>query len=125
MGILKEFKSFALQGNVMDLAVGIIIGAAIGKMVSALVDNILMPLIGILLMGQNFAGLSVKVGDAELKYGLFIQHAVDFLIIAFVLFLLIKGINRFRTREKVVPAPAEPSTTEKLLMEIRDTLKKQ
>lgn len=125
MGLVKEFKAFALKGNVLDLAVGVIIGAAFGKIVSALVDNILMPVIGILMQGQNFADLSVKVGDAQLKYGLFIQHIIDFIIIAFVLFLIIKGANNLKKKEEAAAAPPPgPTPTEKLLMEIRDSLKK-
>jgi large conductance mechanosensitive channel len=126
MGLVKEFKEFATKGNVMDLAVGVIIGAAFGKIVSALVDNILMPIIGILMQGQNFSGLSFKIGEAEVKYGLFIQNTLDFIIVAFVLFLLIKGVNNIkRKQEEVAPAaPPAPSNEEKLLTEIRDLLKK-
>jgi large conductance mechanosensitive channel len=125
MGLVKEFKAFALKGNVLDLAVGVIIGAAFGKIVSALVDNILMPVIGILMQGQNFTDLSVKVGDATLKYGLFIQNIIDFIIIAFVLFLIIKGANNMKKKEEEATAPPPgPTPTEKLLMEIRDSLKK-
>jgi large conductance mechanosensitive channel len=125
MGMMKEFKEFAVKGNVMDLAIGVIIGAAFGKIVGSLVDNILMPIVGILLQGVNFATLSVKVGDAEIKYGLFIGAIIDFIIIAFVMFLLIKGVNNMRKKETAAPAaPPAPSTEEKLLMEIRDLLKK-
>jgi large conductance mechanosensitive channel len=125
MGMMKEFKEFAVKGNVMDLAVGVIIGAAFGKIVSSLVDNILMPLIGIILQGVNFAAMVIKVGDAEVKYGLFIGTVIDFIMIAFVLFLIIKGINNMRKKEAAVPAaPPAPSNEEKLLMEIRDLLKK-
>ncbi len=125
MSMLKEFKEFAVKGNVMDLAIGIIIGAAFGKIVSAMVDNILMPVIGILLQGVDFQKLMVKVGDAEIKYGMFIGAALDFVIIAFVLFLLVKAINRMKKKEEAAPAPPpQPTATEKLLTEIRDALKK-
>ena len=125
MGLAKEFKEFAMRGNVIDLAIGVIIGAAFGKIISSLVDNVLMPMIGILLQGADFKSWSVKVGDAELKYGLFLGSALDFIIIAFVLFMIIKGINSMKKKEAVTPAaPAAPSTEEKLLMEIRDLLRK-
>jgi len=125
MGLAKEFKEFAVKGNVMDLAVGVIIGAAFGKIIGSLVDNILMPLIGILLQGVNFQALSVKVGDAEIKYGMFFSAILDFIIIAFVLFLMIKGMNNMRKKEAAAPAaPPAPTSEEKLLMEIRDLLKK-
>ena len=125
MGMLKEFKEFAMKGNVMDLAIGVIIGAAFGKIVSSLVDNILMPIVGILLQGVNFASLVVKVGDAEIKYGLFIGAIIDFIIIALVLFMIIKAMNNLRKKEAAAPAaPPAPSNEEKLLMEIRDLLRK-
>ena len=125
MGMMKEFKEFAVKGNVMDLAVGVIIGAAFGKIVASLVDNILMPVVGILLQGVNFASLSMKVGEAEIKYGLFISAIIDFIIIAFVLFLIIKGVNNMRKKEAAAPAaPPAPTNEEKLLMEIRDALRK-
>jgi len=125
MSIVKEFKEFAMKGNVMDLAIAVIIGAAFGKIVSAMVDNILMPLIGILMQGKNFSTLMVKIGDAEIKYGLFIQNVLDFVIVAFVLFLIVKGLNSTRKKEVAAPAaPPAPTTEQKLLMEIRDSLKK-
>lgn len=125
MGMLKEFKEFAMKGNVIDLAVGVVIGAAFGKIVSSLVDNIIMPLVGIILQGHNVAAASFKVGNAELKYGAFCQAVLDFLIIAFVLFLAIKAINSMKKKEEAAPAaPPAPSTEEKLLTEIRDLLKK-
>jgi len=125
MGMMKEFKEFAVKGNVMDLAVGVIIGAAFGKIVASLVENILMPIVGVMLKGVNFATLTVKVGEAEIKYGLFISSIIDFIIIAFVLFLVIKGINNMRKKEAAAPAaPPAPTNEEKLLMEIRDSLKK-
>lgn len=125
MGLVKEFKDFAVKGNVMDLAVGVIIGAAFGKIISSLVDNVLMPLIGILMQGADYKTLAVKVGAAELKYGLFIGSIIDFVIIAFILFLVIKGMNNLRKKEAAAPAaPPAPTNEEKLLMEIRDLLKK-
>ena len=125
MGLGKEFKEFAMKGNVMDLAVGVIIGAAFGKIISSLVDNILMPIIGILLQGVNFQTLMVKVGDAEIKYGMFIGAILDFIIIAMVLFLIIKGMNNMKKKEEAAPAaPAPPPRQEVLLSEIRDLLKK-
>lgn len=120
--MLKEFKEFAVKGNVMELAIAVIIGAAFGRIVSALVDNILMPIIGSVL-GQNFESLVTTINGVEVKYGLFIQRTVDFIIIAFVLFLIIKLMNTVRKKEAAVPAePPAPSTTDKLLMEIRDSL---
>ena len=123
MGLGKEFKEFAMKGNVMDLAVGVIIGAAFGKIITSLVDNILMPIIGIVLQGVNFQALMVKVGDAEIKYGMFIGAVLDFIIIALVLFLIIKGMNNMKKKEEVVPTTAPPKQ-EVLLTEIRDLLKK-
>ena len=122
--ILNEFKDFAMRGNVLDMAVGVIIGAAFGKIVSSLVDNILMPLIGTVTGGIDFSKLAVTVGDANIGYGLFIQNIIDFIIVAFCIFILIKGINSFKKKEEEAPAAApEPSTEEKLLTEIRDLLK--
>jgi large conductance mechanosensitive channel len=125
MGMMKEFKEFAIKGNVMDLAIGVIIGAAFGKIVSSLVDNILMPLVGILLQGMDFSTRTMKIGEAEIKYGMFINAVIYFIIVAFVLFLIIKGINNMRKKEAVTPAaPPAPTNEEKLLMEIRDSLRK-
>lgn len=124
MSFLGEFKAFAMKGNVIDLAVGVVIGAAFGKIVNSLVDAIIMPIVGILLQGVDFKAKSITVGAAELKYGLFIQALVEFFIVAFVLFLVIKAINRMKKPEEA-PAPAGPTPTEQLLMEIRDELKKQ
>ena len=126
MGFIKEFKEFAMKGNVMDMAVGVIIGGAFGKIVSSLVDDVLMPLIGVITGGVDFTGLAVKVGDAELKYGMFIQNIIDFLIIAFCIFLTLKAINKMNKKKEEEPAPApEPSAEEKLLGEIRDLLKQK
>ena len=123
MGMLKEFKDFAVKGNVVDLAIGVIIGGAFGAIVGAVVDHILMPIVGIITGGVNFDTLSVKVGEAELKYGMAIAAAVKFIIIAFFLFLVIKAINKMKKTEPPAP-PAGPSSTDQLLMEIRDALKK-
>ena len=126
MGFITEFKEFAMKGNVMDMAVGVIIGGAFGKIVSSLVDNVLMPLVGLVTGGVNFTELAVKVGDAELKYGIFIQNVVDFLIVAFCIFLMLKGINKLnRKKEEPAPAPEAPKgpSQEELLTEIRDLLK--
>ena len=123
---LNEFKDFAMRGNVLDLAVGVIIGGAFGKIVSSVVDDLLMPIIGMLIGGLDFKALSITIGEAKIMYGNFIQNVIDFTIIAFCIFLLIKGINTL-SREKAEPAapeaPAEPSSEEKLLAEIRDLLK--
>lgn len=124
--MLKEFKAFIARGNVMDLAVGVIIGGAFGKIVSSLVDDILMPLIGMIIGGINFSGLTLKIKDASINYGLFIQNVVDFLIVAFCIFLMIKFINKFlkkKEKEEKQEAPAK-SAEVVILEEIRDTLKK-
>ncbi|MGG0187563.1 large conductance mechanosensitive channel protein MscL [Bacillus rhizoplanae] len=124
----NEFKKFALKGNVMDLAVGVVIGGAFGKIVSSLVNDIIMPLVGILLGGVDFTGLSYPVGDATLKYGSFIQTIVDFFIIAFSIFLFIKLFNKLsfkKEEEKKEEVPAALSKEEALLTEIRDLLKQQ
>jgi large conductance mechanosensitive channel len=122
MGMMKEFKEFALKGNVIDLAVGIVIGAAFSGIVSSIVGDVIMPIFGIILHGVNFAELSVTVGAAKITYGKFIQAVINFLIIAFSLFLVIKGINATKKKEAV--AAPEPTNQEKLLTEIRDLLKK-
>jgi len=125
MGMLKEFKEFAMKGNVIDLAIGVVIGAAFGAIVGAVVDHILMPIVGMITGGVNFDTLAVKVGDAELKYGMAISALVKFIAIAFFLFLVVKAINKMKREEPPAPpAPPEPSSTDKLLMEIRDLLKK-
>jgi large conductance mechanosensitive channel len=123
--MLKEFKEFALRGNVLDLAVGVIIGAAFGKIVTSLVNDIIMPLIGLLLAGIDFKGLSFKVGDATVLYGSFIQTIVDFLIVAFSIFLFIRFFNRFKRKEeeKVEEEVAVLTKEEEILTEIRDLLK--
>ena len=119
----NEFKKFALKGNVIDLAVGVVIGAAFGKIVSSLVDDIIMPLVGLLMGGVNFTNLIVKVGGAEVKYGLFIQNVVDFLIVAFSIFIVVRMINKyFKKKEETQAAPVVDKNVE-LLTEIRDLLK--
>ena len=120
---IQEFKTFALKGNVMDLAIGVIIGTAFGKIVSSLVDNILMPLIEAIAGGADFSTWTATVGGAELKYGLFINAVIDFLIIAFVLFILVRVMNRLiRKREESKKAEDKPADII-LLEEIRDLLK--
>jgi large conductance mechanosensitive channel len=108
--MIKEFKEFIMKGNVMDLAVAVIIGGAFGKIISSLVNDILMPLIGLLLGGINFTGLAFTLGDAKVTYGNFIQALIDFLIIALVIFLLVKSLNKLN--KKPAPAPAAPTTKE-------------
>lgn len=105
--MLKEFREFAIRGNVIDLAVAVIIGGAFGKIVSSLVDNILMPLIGLLIGGIDFKALAVTIGSAKVEYGLFIQNVVDFIIIAFVIFLIVRAMNRFKRQEPTTPTTKE------------------
>jgi large conductance mechanosensitive channel len=130
MGMVKEFKEFAMKGNMMDMAVGIIIGAAFGKIVSSVVADVLMPPLGLLLGGVNFAALKLTlkeaVGDTAavtLNYGAFLQTVVDFVIVAFAIFLMIRGINGMRKKQEEAAAPAPPPNQEILLAEIRDLLK--
>ncbi len=131
MSILKEFKAFAVQGNVADMAVGIIIGASFGKIVSSLVADILMPPIGMIVGGVNFTGLSVILKEAEgkavavtLNYGTFLQTIFDFSIVAFAMFMLVKGINALKKQDAATPTtPPPPSGEVVLLSEIRDLLK--
>jgi large conductance mechanosensitive channel len=135
--MVSEFKEFAMRGNVVDLAVGVVIGAAFGKIVASLVNDIIMPAIGYVVGGVNFSDLafelkpaSVDAAGAEvaavlIKYGAFIQTIVDFLIIAFAIFVAVKVINSLKRKEEAAPAaPAEPSAEVKLLTEIRDALKR-
>ena len=137
MGFIKEFKEFAVKGNVMDMAVGVIIGGAFGKIVTSLVNDVIMPIIGKLTGGISFTDLFVTLSDGEFKtlaaaqeagaavlaYGQFIQNIIDFIIIAFCIFLMIKGMNKLKKKEEPAPeAPAGP-TQEELLAEIRDLLK--
>jgi large conductance mechanosensitive channel len=134
--MLKEFKEFAMRGNVLDLAIGVIIGGAFGKIVSSLVGDVLMPPIGLLMGGVDFSSLFLNLsgtaqpsltaakaaGAPTINYGVFLQATFDFIIIAFVIFLLVKQINRFKKEAPPAP-PAGPTNEEKLLMEIRDALK--
>lgn len=137
MGLLKEFKEFAMKGNVIDLAVAVIIGAAFGKIVTSFVNDILMPPLGLLLGGVDFKDLKliIKEGAEGIaavtwNYGIFIQNIIDFVIIAFVIFMMIRSITRLQNikakkpEPEAPPAPPEPSNEEKLLAEIRDLLKK-
>ena len=121
--MLKEFKKFIARGNVMDLAVGVIVGAAFSAIVTSLVDNILMPIIGVLTGGVNFStGLTIKVGEAVINYGAFLQSVIDFLIIAFCIFIIVKIVNKIIGKEE---KPAAKAADVVLLEEIRDLLKEQ
>ena len=139
MGMIKEFKEFAMRGNVMDMAVGVVIGGAFGKIVSSVVADIIMPPLGILVGGVNFTDLTLVLKQASvdaatgtvvpavtLNYGNFVQTVFDFIIIAFAIFLFVKAINTMRKKEEPAPAeaPPAPSKEEELLTEIRDILKK-
>ena len=131
MSMMKEFKDFAVKGNVVDMAVGIIIGGAFGKIVSSIVGDVILPPIGLLIGGVDFSSLAVTLkqaaGDAEavvISYGKFIQTVVDFVIIAFAIFLAVKGLNRLKRKQAEAPAaPPAPSKEEILLAEIRDLLR--
>jgi large conductance mechanosensitive channel len=133
MGMLQEFKTFAVKGNMMDMAIGIIIGAAFGKIISSLVADVFMPPLGTLLGKVDFKDLAATLQEATettpavtLNYGLFLQNVFDFIIIAFVVFLLVKGINSLRRKEEEAPAaPPAPTAEEVLLTEIRDLLKER
>ena len=122
-GFIKEFKTFIKRGNVVDLAVGFIMGSAFGKIVTSMVEDILMPLIGIIIGGIDFQNLTFKIGNAVVKYGSFLQNIINFLIVSFCIFIFVKIINEFKEEEKV-EEKVEPSSEEKLLTEIRDLLKK-
>lgn len=121
MSMLKEFKAFAMRGNVVDLAVGVVIGVAFGKIITSLVSGIIMPMIGLLIGGINIADKSFKFGDATVQWGLFLQSVIDFTIIAFAIFLLVKLINQFQNKQE--EKPVESTQQEILLREIRDLLK--
>lgn len=131
MGMISEFKDFAMRGNVVDMAVGIVIGGAFGKIVSSFVADVLMPPIGLLLGNVDFSDLSITLQEASaeasevaMNYGVFIQTVVDFIIIAFAIFLVVKAMNSLKQEEEVAPeAPPEPSKEEVLLTEIRDALR--
>jgi large conductance mechanosensitive channel len=132
MGMVKEFKEFAMRGNVVDMAVGIVIGAAFGAIVKSLVADVIMPPIGLLLGGMDFAAMGYVIKEATetaeaviIKYGVFINTIIEFVIIAFSIFLVIKGMNNMKKKEEAKPAPPPaPSKEETLLSEIRDLLKK-
>ena len=133
MGLATEFREFIAKGNVIDLAVGVIIGASFGKIVTSLVDNIVMPPIGLLLGGMDFSKLewvlkpedpaTEAVEKVAIQYGVFINVAIQFVIVAFVVFLLVKLVNRLRREQAAAPEPAAPTATEALLVEIRDELR--
>ncbi|UCX04933.1 large-conductance mechanosensitive channel protein MscL [Shewanella glacialimarina] len=131
MSMMKEFKDFAVKGNVVDMAVGIVIGASFGKIVTALVAGVIMPPIGVLLGGVNFTDLAIVVKDAVgdapavvISYGAFIQTVIDFTLIALAIFMIVKGINKLKKKEQAAPkAPPAPTAQEILLTEIRDLLK--
>jgi large conductance mechanosensitive channel len=128
MGFLKEFKEFAVKGNVVDLAVAVVIGGAFGKIVSSLVDDIITPaILTPALKAANLSNLSeLVIPGTAIKYGNFLSQVISFIIIAFALFLIIKGINATKRKEEAAPAtPPAPSSTDQLLMEIRDELKKK
>lgn len=129
MKILEEFKKFLMRGNVLDLATAVIVGGAFGKIVSSLVDDILMPIIGLLMGGLDFSGLAVTIGDATVKYGMFIQNIVNFVIIAGVIFLLLKASNRMieLAAKKQEKKEGKPKKSDEVLLleEIRDLLKKR
>ena len=135
MGMISEFKEFAMRGNVIDLAVGVVIGGAFGKIVSSMVNDVIMPVIGKLVGGVNFADLQVvltpasmgadgkEIAAVALRYGAFLQSMIDFVLVAFAVFLFVKVINKLHRKQEAVPAPAEPSPEVVLLTEIRDTLR--
>lgn len=137
MGMMGEFKEFAMRGNVIDLAVGVVIGAAFGKIVTALVDHVIMPPIGLLIGGVDFSDLAITLKQAsvdaagevvpavEIGYGTFLNALIQFIIVAFAIFMVVKAINRLNRKEEAAPeAPAEPSEDVLLLREIRDSLKR-
>ena len=124
--LLNEFKEFISRGNVIDMAVGVVIGSAFSKIVTSLVNDIIMPLIGVVIGGLDFTSLSIKIKDSEILYGSFIQNIVDFLIIAACIFTVIKIMNKFKKQKsEEAPKPVETPEDIKLLTEIRDLLKKE
>ena len=124
--MIDEFKNFISRGNVVDMAVGVIIGGAFGKIVTSLVNDVLMPLVGILIGGHDFSTLAIKVGDASILYGAFIQAVIDFLIVAICIFFMVKTFEKLKKKKpEVVETPKEDSDEVKLLKEIRDLLKKK
>ena len=123
---LEEFQAFAMRGNVMDLAVGVIVGGAFGSITSSLIDDIIMPVVGIFVSQASFADLSVQIGGAVITYGNFIQAVLNFLIMAFVVFCMVKAINKLHhNTPQTPPPPPAPSKEEQLLTEIRDLLKEK
>ena len=124
MSIVREFREFAVKGNAVDLAVAVIVGGAFGKIVASLVSDIVMPLAGTLLGGLDFSGLALQVREAKIQYGKFLQSCLDFVIIAWVIFLAVKLVNRLKREEPAAAAPTPPRQ-EQLLEEIRDLLKRQ
>lgn len=122
---IKEFKEFISKGNVIDLAVGVIIGGAFSKIVSSLVNDIIMPLIGIVIGGINLTNLTLKLGDATVNYGVFLQNILDFLIVALCIFIFVKIINKFNRKKETPLAPPKKDDKTILLEEIRDLLKKK
>jgi large conductance mechanosensitive channel len=123
--LVDEFKAFAMRGNVVDLAVAVVIGAAFGKIVSSLVENIVMPLIGVLIGGVDFTGFALQIGDATVAYGAFIQSVFDFVVVAFAIFMAIKALKKLEKPVEAAPAaPAAPSEEVVLLREIRDSLRR-
>lgn len=123
--MLKEFREFAVKGNVIDLAVGVIIGGAFGKIVTSLVNDMIMPLVGVIIGGHDFSGLSIKIGSAQVLYGNFVQTVVDFLIISFSIFIFIRYLNKLKRKKVEEEVVETPDQTEVLLTEIRDLLKNQ
>ncbi len=137
MGMIKEFKEFAMRGNVMDMAIGVVMGGAFGKIISSVVADVIMPPIGLLAGGVNFTDLKLTLKEASvdaagtvipavtLNYGNFIQTLFDFIIVAFAIFMFVKAINTIHKKKESAPAPAAPSKEEMLLTEIRDLLKEK
>jgi large conductance mechanosensitive channel len=123
MSFLSEFKAFAMRGNVMDLAVAVVIGAAFGKIISSLVDGIIMPVIGLLLGGIDISGKTITIGHAVIRWGMFLQTVIDFTIIAFSIFVVIKAINSLQKKQEAAP-PKKPEDVE-LLTQIRDILQRK
>jgi large conductance mechanosensitive channel len=126
--MLKEFRDFAMRGNVLDLAIGFVMGAAFTAIVNSMVNDLIMPLVGVVLGGLDFTGLAITVGSASITYGNFIQAIINFLIIAFVLFLIVRSVNKLtesQAKEEEAAPPPEPTAEEKLLTEIRDLLKEK
>lgn len=124
MGFIKEFKEFAMKGNIVDLAVAVIIGGAFGKIVTSLTDAIIMPIISLLVGKGGVADIKFAIGNTVFPVGTLLQAVIDFILIALVLFIMIKAMNSAMKKKEEAPAPAGPSSTDALLMEIRDSLKK-